>query len=217
MKWTAMLVIVIGGIAVLVGWRGSHNGIWTAITGKPAPAATPPVYNPLSFFSTPLQGNVAGPLPDPNTVAAPVVAGANAILYEPLAIADAKAAGIDTNFFVRQIQAESNFDPNAVSPAGAIGIAQFMPSTAAGLGVDPKDPAASLVAAANLMKNYIMNNFSGTGTVNTDTAWDKALTIYNGGQGELNMAEGKATLFGGSFLNYLNSDTRQYIKNITGD
>jgi hypothetical protein len=51
----------------------------------------------------------------------------------------AQRAGLDPDLVVRQVQAESGFDPNAVSPAGAFGLLQLMPATAAqpGYGVAP--------------------------------------------------------------------------------
>jgi hypothetical protein len=55
-----------------------------------------------------------------------------------------------------QLMAESGFDPNAGSPAGAQGIAQFMPSTAAAYGLtDPYDPVAAIDAEAHLMSDLI--------------------------------------------------------------
>ncbi len=55
-----------------------------------------------------------------------------------------------------QLMAESNFDPYAVSPAGAEGIAQFIPSTAAAYGLrDPFDPAEAMEAQAHLMSDLI--------------------------------------------------------------
>jgi hypothetical protein len=55
-----------------------------------------------------------------------------------------------------QLMAESNFNPYAVSPAGAQGIAQFMPSTAAAYGLhDPFDPVAAMDAQAHLMSDLI--------------------------------------------------------------
>jgi Transglycosylase SLT domain/D-alanyl-D-alanine carboxypeptidase/Putative Flp pilus-assembly TadE/G-like len=55
-----------------------------------------------------------------------------------------------------QLLAESNFDPFAVSPAGARGIAQFMPATAASYGLeDPFDPVAAIDAQAHLMSDLI--------------------------------------------------------------
>jgi hypothetical protein len=55
-----------------------------------------------------------------------------------------------------QLMAESGFDPNAGSAAGAQGIAQFMPSTAAAYGLrDPYDPAEAIDAEAHLMSDLI--------------------------------------------------------------
>jgi Transglycosylase SLT domain/D-alanyl-D-alanine carboxypeptidase len=55
-----------------------------------------------------------------------------------------------------QLMAESNFNPYAVSPAGAQGIAQFIPSTAAAYGLrDPFDPEAAIDAQAHLMSDLL--------------------------------------------------------------
>lgn len=55
-----------------------------------------------------------------------------------------------------QLMAESNFDPNAGSPAGAQGIAQFMPATAAAHGLrDPYDPVEAIDAQAHLMSDLL--------------------------------------------------------------
>jgi soluble lytic murein transglycosylase-like protein len=68
--------------------------------------------------------------------------------------------------------AESNFNPAAVSPAGAQGIAQFMPGTAAAYGLaDPFDPAQAIDAQARLMAD-LMGQF---GRV------ELALAAYNAG------------------------------------
>jgi len=67
----------------------------------------------------------------------------------------AVSAGLDPVIFDRQIEAESGFDPQAQSPAGAVGIAQITPATARTWGVDPSDPVASLQAAAQQMAGYV--------------------------------------------------------------
>ena len=55
-----------------------------------------------------------------------------------------------------QLMAESGFNPYAVSPAGAQGIAQFMPGTAASYGLrDPFDPEAAIDAQAHLMSDLL--------------------------------------------------------------
>jgi len=55
-----------------------------------------------------------------------------------------------------QIEVESGFDPNARSPVGAMGIAQFMPATAAAYGLsNPFDPVAAIDAQAHLMRDLL--------------------------------------------------------------
>ncbi len=55
-----------------------------------------------------------------------------------------------------QLMAESNFNPFARSPAGAEGIAQFIPSTAAAYGLrNPFDPEAAIEAQAHLMSDLV--------------------------------------------------------------
>ncbi|MEO7197338.1 MAG: transglycosylase SLT domain-containing protein [Solirubrobacterales bacterium] len=73
-----------------------------------------------------------------------------------------------------QLMAESNFNPNAVSAVGALGIAQFMPATADAYGLDdPFDPIASIEAQARMM-GELMKQF---GSV------ELALAAYNAGPG----------------------------------
>jgi len=66
--------------------------------------------------------------------------------YRAIAKQKAEKYGLLPDVFLRQIQQESGFNPGAVSEAGALGIAQIMPSTARGWGVNPRDPVASLDA-----------------------------------------------------------------------
>jgi hypothetical protein len=55
-----------------------------------------------------------------------------------------------------QLMAESGFDPAAISPAGAQGIAQFMPATATAYGLrNPFDPAEAIDAQAHLMSDLL--------------------------------------------------------------
>ena len=124
--------------------------------------------------------------------------------YVNIAWQDAIAAGIPADYFVRQMNQESAFNPNAVSPAGAEGIAQFMPSTAAGLGINPWDPVQALRAAANLMASYTQN-FGGN--------YAMSLAAYNAGTGAVQHA---TYVCGSSWMNCLPSETRNYIYVIMG-
>lgn len=64
--------------------------------------------------------------------------------------------GVPPALMAGQLMAESGFDPNAGSPAGAQGIAQFMPGTAAAYGLtDPYDPVAAIDAQAHLMSDLL--------------------------------------------------------------
>jgi Transglycosylase SLT domain/D-alanyl-D-alanine carboxypeptidase len=89
----------------------------------------------------------------------------------------AKAAqrwNVGAALLAAQLYVESGFDPRARSPAGAEGIAQFMPGTAAALGLnDPFDPRAAIDAQAHLMRD-LLRRF---GSV------PLALAAYNAGGG----------------------------------
>src|ERR1700684_4568862 len=66
--------------------------------------------------------------------------------------ASARAEGLPAGFFTKLIWRESSFRPTAVSPAGAQGVAQFLPETASERGlVDPFDPAAAIPASAKFL------------------------------------------------------------------
>ena len=66
--------------------------------------------------------------------------------------AQANARALPADFFVRLIWKESRFNPQAVSPKGAQGIAQFMPGTAAERGLeDPFDPMTAIAESASYL------------------------------------------------------------------
>jgi hypothetical protein len=90
------------------------------------------------------------------------------------ALADASLRwNVSAALLAAQLMAESNFNPFAVSPAGAQGIAQFMPATAAGYGLeDPFDAAAAIDAQAHLMAD-LLGQFGGQVPL--------ALAAYNAG------------------------------------
>jgi hypothetical protein len=94
--------------------------------------------------------------------------------YAPLIIRAAQRWSVSAQLLAAQLYAESNFNPFARSSAGAEGIAQFMPGTAAAVGLlDPFDPDAAINAQAHLMRD-LLGRF---GSV------PLALAAYNAGPG----------------------------------
>lgn len=77
-------------------------------------------------------------------------------------------------------KAESNYNPAARSSAGAVGLMQLMPSTAAGMGVDPSDPAQAIDGAGRLLSR----NLKKFGSV------PLALAAYNAGVGAVSSYHG---------------------------
>ena len=68
----------------------------------------------------------------------------------------ARNHGVPPNLLLSQLTAESGLNPNAVSPVGARGIAQFMPGTAASYGVNLNDnnPNDDIRGAARRIRNH---------------------------------------------------------------
>ena len=80
---------------------------------------------------------------------------------------------VSAGLLAAQLMVESNFNPFAVSAAGAQGIAQFMPATARAYGLgDPFDAPAAIDAQAHLMSD-LLAQFGGSVSL--------ALAAYNAG------------------------------------
>jgi hypothetical protein len=106
---------------------------------------------------------------------------------------------LDRIFFARLLWKESLFDPNAVSPAGAQGIAQFMPDTAERRKLeDPFEPMAAISASAAFLAD-LEKQFGNLGL---------AAAAYNAGEGRI-----ERWLAGTSILP---DETEGYVAFITG-
>lgn len=93
--------------------------------------------------------------------------------YLSMAKAAARKHGIPEDLFLRLVQQESNWNPEAESHKGAVGLAQLMPGTARLLRVDIHDPRENLEGGARYLAQQYREFRS----------WRLALAAYNAGPG----------------------------------
>ncbi|MGE0501032.1 MAG: transglycosylase SLT domain-containing protein [Rhizobiaceae bacterium] len=104
------------------------------------------------------------------------------------------------DFFARLIWKESRFDPNAVSPAGAEGIAQFMPGTAAMRGLDDSFDVEKAIPASAAYLGELNRGFGNLGL---------AAAAYNAGENRVSRWLSR----GG----YLPMETEGYVLDVMGE
>lgn len=92
------------------------------------------------------------------------------------------------------MQAESNGNPRALSPVGAVGLMQLMPDTAKGLRVNEHDPRQNVLGGAR----YLRQMYDKFGN------WRDAVAAYNAGPGAVEKYKGVPPY----------KETQQYVKNI---
>ena len=108
----------------------------------------------------------------------------------------AKKADIHPWLLVAVVRAESNFDPTAISRAGAAGLTQLMPATASDRGVnDVFDPVQNLTAGAGYLR-AMLDRFE---------SLTLALAAYNAGPATVDRYEGVPPY----------RETRQYVRKVT--
>lgn len=164
--------------------------------GSAAPAQESAVPSP------PATAPPTGPVPTPpERPAPPAVAAVPKDLLDPCGTIEqaSRLHGLPVDFFTRLLWQESNFRPDAVSPKGAQGIAQFMPGTAADRGLlDPLEPVQAIFASASLLAD-LRARFGNLGL---------AAAAYNGGPTRVaNWIAGTGTL---------PLETQSYVRIITG-
>jgi hypothetical protein len=109
----------------------------------------------------------------------------------------AERHNVDPNLVRAVIKVESNFNPNAVSRKGAMGLMQLMPQTARQLNVEnPFDPGQNIDAGVRHLK-HLMENFGGDVKL--------SLAAYNAGAGAVARSAGVPRI----------AETRNYVKRIT--
>jgi len=107
----------------------------------------------------------------------------------------AAAANISPTLLSALVWQESRWNAQAVSRAGAIGLAQLMPGTARDLGVNPADPVANLHGGARYLRQ-LLDKFDGN--------VEMALAAYNAGAGRVRSAGGIPAI----------AETRNYVTSI---
>lgn len=105
-------------------------------------------------------------------------------------------AEVDPALLASLVWAESGFRPDARSHAGAVGLAQLMPATAAGLGVDPHDPQQNLEGGAR----YLAEQLRRFGRP------ELALAAYNAGPARVEAAGGIPAI----------TETQTYVPRVMG-
>jgi len=106
------------------------------------------------------------------------------ITAQELVAAAAKRNGLPPEFVASVVSAESDFQPGAVSPKGAIGLMQLMPATAREYGADPRDPRQNVEAGTQYLRDLLFKY------QNDDHQVSRALAAYNAGPGAVDRYRG---------------------------
>jgi soluble lytic murein transglycosylase-like protein len=116
----------------------------------------------------------------------------------------AERAGLPPEFVHSVARAESGYHPNAISPKGAIGLMQLMPGTAAGLNVDPYDPAQNAEGGAMYLRDLLLKYENDPHQVS------KAVAAYNAGPAAVDRYKGIPPYR--ETIQYVNRVLKQYEK-----
>jgi cell wall-associated NlpC family hydrolase len=144
----------------------------------------------------PAQASLAGAVAGSSATPARGYGRLAAVPYAQLFAQAGSKYGVDPALLAAVAKAESGYHPRAVSSAGAQGLMQLMPSTAAGLGVDPLDPEQAVDGSARLLSG-LLKRFGGR--------VDLALAGYNAGPGAVQRYGGVPPY----------AETRAYVNRVT--
>jgi soluble lytic murein transglycosylase-like protein len=132
----------------------------------------------------------------------PGLSNDRAALLARTTIHEADAQRLDARLLVALIAVESSWHDNAISSAGARGLGQLMPATAAGLGVDPDDPLENIHGVAVHLRGLLARYAS----LDRDDCYIDALAAYNAGAGAVDRYGGVPPY----------AQTRAYVRAVIG-
>jgi soluble lytic murein transglycosylase-like protein len=115
----------------------------------------------------------------------PRITAIGSLVLAGVTVRAAQSHALPPEFLAATILQESAYDPQALSPAGAIGIAQFEIDTADEYGVDPFEPNSAIAGAAGLLSSYVhayRRAYS--------DPYEMALAAYNAGPGSVSRYDG---------------------------
>ena len=121
------------------------------------------------------------PPPPPPPTVVPVATPETKLSPHELVTRAAERAGLPPAIVHSIARAESAYQPDALSPKGAIGLMQLMPQTAAELNADPHDPAQNADAGARYLRQLLEKY---------DGVVSKAVAAYNAGPGAVDKYNG---------------------------
>ena len=180
--WAALMALIspITASAQIYSWRDEAGNLVLSDKKKVASAQSYSVSTGATFRTTkPLSGR--------------------AVRYQSLIDEHSALNAVNADLVRAVIQAESAFNPRALSPKGAMGLMQLMPGTAADFGVrDPYDPAENIRAGVAYLKQ-LLDKYDGR--------VELALAAYNAGPGAVKK-------YGGTVPPY--RETRAYVAKISG-
>jgi soluble lytic murein transglycosylase-like protein len=156
------------------------------------PAGSVVAFEPEEFVAPP-----PPPPPAPPMVEAPLPALDSRTLVHDAAV----RTGLPPAFVESVARVESAMRPQAVSPKGAVGVMQLMPSTARALSADPRDPAQNIDAGARLLRDLL---------IKYDGDVVKALSAYNAGAGAVDRYRGMPPY--AETQNYVDKVIRTYLR-----
>ena len=104
-------------------------------------------------------------------------------VYSDLIAPTARRIGVNTELVKSIVKAESAFNPDVVSPKGALGLMQVMPATANEMGLDASDPIQNLEAGTRYLK-WLLARYS-----KTSNGLARAIAAYNAGPGAVDRFE----------------------------